>query len=59
MCKPLLLTARIPLFWVTSPLPVQSDFGEGEFTHAAQILHGDLEGVFVGVVSDDVVVHVD
>lgn len=44
---------------MTSPLPVQSDFGEGEFTHAAQILHGDLEGVFVGVVSDDVVVHVD
>lgn len=35
-----------------------SDFREREFVHAAQLLHGDLEGVFVGVMLDDVVVHV-
>lgn len=43
---------------MSSP-PAQSDFSEGEFVHAAQLLHGDLEGVFVGVVFDDVVIHVD
>lgn len=39
--------------------PVQSDFSEGEFVHAADLLHGDLESVLVGVVFDDVVIHVD
>jgi len=37
----------------------KSDLSEGEFVHAVQFLHGDLEGVLVGVVFDDVVVHVD
>lgn len=38
---------------------LRSDFGEGEFEHAAQLLHGYLEGVFIGIVFDDVVVHVN
>lgn len=46
-------------FWVMSLPPVQSDFSEGEFVHATQLFHGDLEGVFVGIVFDDVVIHVD
>lgn len=37
---------------------IPSDFGEGELVHAPQLLHADLEGVLVGVVPDDVVVHV-
>lgn len=41
------------------PAGPQSDFSKGELVHAPQLLHGDLEGVFIGVVSDDVVVHVN
>lgn len=59
-CKPPLLHfIRLPsLCSDITPPAVQSDFGEGEFEHAPQLLHGDLEGVFIGVVFDDVVVHV-
>lgn len=42
-----------------SPAAVQSDFSEDELVHAAQLFHRDLEGVFIGVVFDDVVIHVD
>lgn len=56
MCKPLLLTA--PFHWSSIAGIVQSDLSEGEFAHVAHLLHGDLEGVFVGVVLDDVVIHV-
>lgn len=41
------------------PAGLRSDFGEGELVDAPQLLHGDLEGVFVGVVLDDVVIHVN
>lgn len=41
------------------PAALRSDFGKGELVHAPQLLHGDLEGVFVGVVLDDVVIHVN
>lgn len=60
-CKPPLLHfIRLPsLCSDITPPAVQSDFGEGEFEHAPQLLHGYLEGVFIGVVFDDVVVHVD
>lgn len=58
ICKPLLLTD--PFYSSSIPnVPVQSDFSEGEFVHATKLLHGDLEGVFIGVVLDDVVIHVD
>lgn len=48
-----------PSPWWRRHCAAQSDFSEGEFVHAAQLLHCDLEGVFIGVVFDDVVVHVD
>lgn len=39
--------------------PPRSDLSEGELVHAHQLLHADLEGVLIGVVPDDVVVHVN
>ena len=36
-----------------------SDLGQGEDDLASQLLHVDLEGVLVGSVLDDVVVHVE
>lgn len=60
MCKPLLLhVVRPPSPGAESPPGLHSDFSEDELVQATHLLHGDLEGVFVGVVLDDVVVHVD
>ena len=41
------------------PVPGGSNLSQGQFVHVSQLLDVDLEGVLVGVVLDNVVIHVD